>query len=159
MNKEELLKFLDDKGIDYIKVDHSPVFTVGEMLDVEFPYPDYVAKNLFIRDDKKRNYYLITAPEHKKVDLKEFRKAYETRALTFASEEDLMAKMQLIKGSVTPFGLLNDESKEIKFFIDRDFLDWGKIGIHPNLNDATVFLDTEDLIKILKENGTEIEVM
>lgn len=32
-----------------------------EELDaVELPYPDCDAKNLFVRDDKRRSYYLIT---------------------------------------------------------------------------------------------------
>ena len=32
------------------------------------------AKNLFIRDVKKKNYYLITVKGDKKMDLKEFRR-------------------------------------------------------------------------------------
>ena len=31
-----------------------------EMAEIELPHPEADAKNLFIRDDKKRNYYLLT---------------------------------------------------------------------------------------------------
>ena len=48
------------------------------------------SKNLFVRDDKKRNYYLITVKGNKRIDLKEFRKKNETRPLSFASENDLL---------------------------------------------------------------------
>lgn len=158
MNKEELLKFLDDRGVEYEKVDHNAVFTIDEMIDAELPYPDLIAKNLFVRDDKKRSFYLITVLEDKRVDLKEFRKTYGTRQLSFASEELLDQKMGLIKGSVTPFGLLNNEECDIHFFIDKDFVEKGKIGIHPNLNDATVFLDTEVVIDLIKEHGNEVTI-
>ncbi len=159
MNKEQLIAYLDEKGIIYERVDHNAVFTIDEMIDAELPYPDVIAKNLFVRDDKKRSFYLITVLEDKRVDLKEFRKRFGTRPLTFASEEMLMDKMQLIRGAVTPFGLLNNEDCDIVFYIDRDFVKKGKIGIHPNLNDATLFLDAEDVIMLVREHGNEVNII
>ena len=61
-----------------------------ELKEIDIPYPEYDAKNLFVRDDKKRNYYLITVKGNKRIDLKEFRKKNETRPLSFASENDLL---------------------------------------------------------------------
>lgn len=159
MNKDELLRYLDERGVEYERIDHSPVFTVDDMIDAEIPHPDVIAKNLFIRDDKKRNFYLITVLEDKRVDLKEFRRAHETRQLSFASEELLMEKMQLIRGSVTPFGLLNNEERDIKFFIDKDFIERGCIGIHPSFNDATIFLDPDKVLELIREHGNEIEII
>lgn len=159
MNKQELLAFLDERGIEYERVEHNQVFTVDDMIEADLPHPDAIAKNLFIRDDKKKNFYLITVLEEKRVDLKEFRKNFETRPLTFASEELLDAKMQLIRGSVTPFGLLNNEEVDIVFYMDSDFLKKGVIGIHPNFNDCTLFLNPEDVIMLVKEHGNEVHVI
>ena len=39
--------------------------------DVELPYPEWDAKNLFIRDHKREHYYLITVRGSKRVDLKQ----------------------------------------------------------------------------------------
>jgi Ala-tRNA(Pro) deacylase len=61
-------------------------------------------------------------------------------------------------GSVTPLGLLNDTNCRVKFFIDKDFAD-GMIGVHPNENTATVWMQTADLIRIVKEHGNEVQVM
>ena len=80
---------------------------MAELSNIEIPYPEYDAKNLFVRDDKKRNYYLITVKGDKRVNLKEFRKN-NTRPLSFASADDLMGIMGLVPGAVTPLGLLND---------------------------------------------------
>lgn len=156
MNKAELLEYLSNRGIEYELVEHSMVFTIDEMIDAELPHPELIAKNLFVRDDKKRAFYLITVLEDRRVDLKEFRKLHETRPLSFASEEQLMDKLTLTRGSVTPFGLLNNEEKDVKFFIDKAFIDAGLMGIHPNMNDATVFVKTDDVIALVREHGNEV---
>lgn len=156
MNKAELLEYLSNRGIEYELVEHSMVFTIDEMIDAELPHPELIAKNLFVRDDKKRAFYLITVLEDRRVDLKEFRKLYETRPLSFASEEQLMDKLALTRGSVTPFGLLNNDEKDVKFYIDKAFIDAGLMGIHPNMNDATVFVKTDDVIALIREHGNEV---
>ena len=158
MNKAELLEYLNSRGLEYELVEHSMVFTIGEMIDAELPHPELIAKNLFVRDDKKRVFYLITVLEDRRVDLKEFRRKYETRPLSFASEEHLMDKLELTRGSVTPFGLLNNEERDVRFFIDKAFIDAGMMGVHPNLNDATVFVRTDDVIALIREHGNEVTI-
>ena len=128
-----------------------------ELGEVKLPYPEFDAKNLFVRDDKKQNYYLITVKGDKRVNLKEFRKKYGLRNLSFASAEELMKIMGLTPGSVTPLGLLNDEGHIVKFYLDSEF-NGTLIGVHPNDNTATVWLKSEDLIKIIKEHGNEVSL-
>lgn len=63
----------------------------------------------------------------------------------------------LIPGAVTPLGLLNDQEYKVTFFLDRSFLGVsGLIGVHPNANTATEWLKTQDLLRLLEENGTRI---
>ncbi len=158
MNKEDIYKYLNDKNIWYEITEHKAVYTMEELSKIDILYPESDAKNLFVRDDKKSNYYLITVKGNKKVDLKKFRKENNTRPLSFASEEDLMNIMHLIPGSVTPLGVLNDYDNKVIVFIDDSFLEEsGIIGIHPNDNTATVWLYTNDLINIIKENGNEVK--
>lgn len=160
MNKQEVYDFLEERGIWAEITEHKAVFNMEELDSVELPYPQYDAKNLFVRDDKKKNYYLITVKGDKRVNLKEFRKNNQTRPLTFASEDDLLGIMKLTPGSVTPLGLLNDDERKVKFYIDKEFLDEpGIIGVHPNENTATVWLKTADLLKIIAEHGNEYEVV
>ena len=106
MNKQEIYNFLNDKNIWHEITEHKAVFNMAELSEINIPYPEADAKNIFVRDDKKRNYYLITVKGDKRVDLKEFRKNNNTRALSFASENDLMDIMNLIPGSVTSLGVL-----------------------------------------------------
>lgn len=98
-----VLDLLDKKGISYEVTEHTPVFTIDEMLELNLPHPEWIAKNLFVRDDKKKNYYLLVVQEEKRVELKVLRKQLGLRPLTFASEEDLNRILNLTRGAVTPF--------------------------------------------------------
>lgn len=111
MNKQEIYNYLKEQNIRYEVTEHKAVFNMEELAEVDIPYPEADAKNLFVCDDKKRNYYLITVKGDKRVDLKEFRKKNNTRPLRFASENDLMDILGLIPGAVTPLGILNDEER------------------------------------------------
>lgn len=160
MNKQEVYEFLDKKKIKYEVTEHEAVYNMAELANVVLPYPEADAKNLFIRDDKKRQYYLITIRGDKRVDLREFRKTNNTRPLSFASEDDLLSVMGLVKGSVTPFGLLNDASCSVEFYLDKSFLNEGSIiGVHPNDNTATVWLNSKDLLSIIEEHGNRVHVV
>ena len=55
LTKEDIIKILEDKKIKYEIVEHKAVFTIDEMLECNLPHPEQIAKNLFIRDDKKNN--------------------------------------------------------------------------------------------------------
>ena len=159
MNKQEVYDFLTSRGIEYEVTEHGAVFNMEEMSHVELPHQEADAKNLFVRDDKKRNYYLITVRGDKRVDLKKFREEHSTRQLSFASENDLMSLLDLIPGAVTPLGILNDSEKKVKLFLDEELLKCGLIGVHPNDNTATVWLKTTELIDIITEHGNEVEAV
>ena len=77
--------------------------------------------------------------------------------LRFADEAILQEKLGVGQGCVTPFALVNDKEKEVKFIIDDALLD-GKfetISCHPLANDATTTIKTDDFLKFLKHTGHE----
>lgn len=160
VDKQQIYDYLKRDNIWHEITEHEAVYNMVELSGIEIPYPEYDAKNLFVRDDKKRNYYLITVKGDKRVDLKKFRKNNNTRALSFASAEDLMDILGLIPGAVTPLGLLNDSECKVTLFLDNDFMNWLKlIGVHPNDNTATVWLKAKDLIKIIQQHGNAVNVV
>lgn len=154
MNKEEIYRWLKTSGISYEITEHKAVYNMAELSEAKLPWPEAIGKNLFIRDDKKRGYYLITMRGDKTCDLKAFRKEHGLRA----PAGDLEAILGLLPGSVTPLGLLNDEARQVKFFLDRDFLKPpGLVGVHPNENTATVWLRPEGLMAVIQAHGNEAE--
>ena len=157
-NRDDIISLLDEKKIDYESVHHAAVFSIPEMEEADVPHGERIAKNLFLRDDKKRCYYLVSVRNDRHIDLKALRHIIGSRPLSFASEDDLHSILALGKGEVTPFGLLNDTEHRAVFILDS-FFSGGIIGIHPNDNTETVFIPASELLSIMKENGTEVSVI
>lgn len=146
------LAALDGAGVKYRLEEHAHADTIDDVVALGLEDGDRIAKNLFVRDAKKINYYVLTVRQDKHVSLKEAQEKMGAGKLTFASEEELEALLGLSKGSVTPLGYMNDAAKKVKFVIDRDFKD-GVIGVHPCDNTATVWLDTDVLISLIRAHG------
>ena len=156
LSKEQTCEALRAMGIEYERVDHPAVCNMAEMAKIDLPHPEAEAKNLFLRDDRREHFFLLTVRGDRRVDLKEFRRARQTRPLRFASEEELSSLLGLIPGAVTPLGVLNDEARRVKVYLDRAFAG-GLVGVHPNDNTATLWLRAEDLIRVVRDHGNEIE--
>lgn len=156
MDKNDICRLLRQKAVPFDMFDHAAVYTIEEAAALNLPEPEAGAKNLFLRDDKKRNYYLLTVRDDRPVDLKAFQQLIGSRRLSFASEEDLMQLMGLIRGSVTPFGLLNDTENRVRFYLD-DWYIGKRISVHPNENTATLFLPADAMMEIIRQSGTQGE--
>ena len=89
LDKQGVYDCLRDHHIDFEITDHAPLFSMDDKPNVQLPYPDWDAKNLFIRDHKREHYYLITVRGSKRVDLKQFRKDHKLKKISFGSEEEL----------------------------------------------------------------------
>ena len=157
MNKQQIYAHFNALGIPFEVTEHEAVYTMEDLAQVALAHPEAEAKNLFVRDDKKQHYYLITVPAHKRVDLKLFQKQQGLRKLSFGSSEDLLALLQLTPGAVTPLGLLNDSDHRVELYLDRSF-EGQLISIHPNENTATVCLKTDDLVQILTKSGCTVHM-
>lgn len=158
LTKADIYALLDARGIEYEAVEHPPVFSV-EQADAmaRLPFAEHEAKNFFLRDPKHRNYYLVTVPDHKKVDLHVVQAQFESKRLSFASEKDLAERIGIYPGAVTPFAALNAEPGSIRVALDADFRRWGWVGCHPCSNTASVHVRCEDLVALLAEAGHEVE--
>ncbi len=157
LTKQDVYALLDARGVAYEAVEHPPVFTVEEAEALaKLPFAEHEAKNFFLRDPKHREYYLVTVPDHKKVDLKELQAQLGSKRLSFASAEDLAEKIGIYPGAVTPFAALNAEPGSIHVALDADFERWGSVGCHPCSNTASVHVRTADLVAMLSEAGHEV---
>ena len=156
MNKQEIYAHLTALNIPFEVTEHEAVYTMEELNRISLAHPEAEAKNLFVRDDKKQHYYMITVPGEKRVDLKLFQKQQGLRKLSFGSADDLMALLGLISGAVSPLGLLNDENHLGTLYLDRAFENH-LISIHPYDNTATVCLQTADLVQILTNRGCSVD--
>ena len=154
MGKAEVLQYLDDQEVFYQKVEHEPVFTMEGMEQLNLLFAAEVVKNLFLRDDKKRAYYLVVMPEDKPANLKALRAMLESRPLRFASADDLEAILGLRAGAVSPLGVLNDDERRVQVVLDKELCSYAGLGIHPNDNTATLHVPLPDVLAMLDAHGT-----
>lgn len=157
--KAETLVLLDREAIAYELYEHVAVYTVAEAVAAGIPHRELGAKNLFLRDDKHRAYYLVCFPDEKNVSLREVQERLGSRRLSFASEKDLRSMLGLVPGAVTPLGALNDVERRVEVVIDQALVDAGHLTVHPCDNTATVLLATSDLIALLRERGHDVRVV
>ncbi|WP_251859666.1 prolyl-tRNA synthetase associated domain-containing protein [Clostridium sp. Marseille-Q2269] len=158
MNKgiDKIYNILDKLNIKYIKHAHEAVYTVEEVNKLQLNIEGQHCKNLFLRNRKGSIHYLLILCDNKMTDLKSLAKQIESTPLSMASKERLYKYLGLTPGSVTPFGLINDNNKEVKILIDKDLKTDGRINFHPNTNTSTLTIDYKDFCKFLNWSGNEI---
>ena len=61
MNKQDIYNYLKENNIWHEITEHKAVYNMAELAEVDIPYPEADAKNLFVRDEKKKNFYHISA--------------------------------------------------------------------------------------------------
>lgn len=154
-DEQKIYDLLKELQIEYTRYEHKPVYTIDEIKELNLNVPGIQLKNLFIRNKKGNEHYLVIVEENKKVNLKELSKKIGTSSLSFASEERLFKYLGVASGSVTPFGLINDTKKCVKVFLDREILNSDKVSFHPNVNTATVLISSLDFEKYLKSCQNE----
>jgi Ala-tRNA(Pro) deacylase len=147
---------LDALGIQYDRYEHPPVFTGDEAAVHWSAIPGTQVKNLFLRNKKGDRHYLAILEIHKQVDLRRLVKIVGDDRFSFASPERLMAHLGVTPGSVSPFGLINDESRRVMVMVDEDLRRAERLIFHPNINTASVTIAFADLEKFLASRGNVV---
>ena len=151
----DIYEVLNKLNIEYQMVEHEEVFTAEQSKHIKNMIEVVGGKTLFLKD--KNNYYLYLLDDERQANLKFLSKSLNIGRLSFGNEDELYDKLKLKKGSVTPLGIINDNSSVI-LIIDKT-LKGKKILTHPNINTATVSIRYDDLIKFIKYcNNTYYEV-
>lgn len=153
------LNYLSHHHIPYILHEHQAVHTIEDAELYCRHVPGIPGKNLFLRDQKKKRYFLITVVWSKRVKLDELGEKLWEKKLSFASPEDLMAKLQITPGSVSPFCLIHESSYGVEVFIDQDLVDAKMINLHPNRNTASIELSGTDFRSYLQTLPHTIHIL
>ena len=153
----EKLKELD---ISFELVEHPPAFTT-EQADAFIEGIEGVrTKSMFLTNKKKTQYYLLIMDDKKRLDMDDFKVQVGADRIRMASLDSLAEKMNLPAGTVSPFGLLNNEEKDIQVYFDKDIInEEERMCFHPNTNDKTIFLATQDLFKFLTHLGYDYQIL
>ena len=156
---QQVAKKLQELGITYDVVEHPPALTTEQADSYIEGLEGVRTKSMFLTNKKKTQFYLLIMDDKKPLDMDDFKEQVKANRIRMASAESLAEKMQLPPGTVSPFGLLNNDEKDIRVYFDKDILSEEIMTFHPNTNEKTIFISTTDLFKFLQDLGYSYEVL
>jgi Ala-tRNA(Pro) deacylase len=140
--------FLDSLGIEYYRVDHKHLDTMEECEAVDVALETVLCKNLFLCNRQHTAFYLLMMPGNKHFKTKEISAQINTSRLSFAEPEYLLEFLDIIPGSVSIMGLINDKDNRVQLLIDKDVIKPDHIGCHPCVNTSSLKIRTEDVLNV-----------
>ncbi len=156
--RDQLLKHMADLGIKTETVDHPPLFTVEQSQALRGEIPGAHTKNLFLKC-KKGTLWLITALEDTNIDLKTLHQKIGSGRLSFGNAELLEEVLGVTPGSVSTFGVINDQQQRVTVVLDEAMMAYRRINLHPLVNTATTGISRDDLITFLDDCNHSPRIM
>lgn len=147
-DRDRLLDWMAEHGIDHLTHDHPAVFRVEEGLELKAAMPGAHTKNLFLKD-KKGRLWLISARQDTVIDLKRAPSLIGSDRLSFGNEVLMWETLGVRPGSVTALGLINDLNRRVGFVLDRRLWEAETVNFHPLTNTATTALDQTAFRRVL----------
>lgn len=156
--RDDLMRRLDELGIETSTVEHPALFTVEQSKELRGEIPGAHSKNLFLKC-KKGTLWLITALESTQINLKRMHVLLGSGRLSFGKPDLLMEALGVEPGSVTPFSLINDREKQVNFILDSALMEHELLNFHPLENTATTSISREGLLAFIAGCGHEHQVL
>ena len=153
ISSDAIMEQLDNWGTAYTRADHVPLRTVEESKKVQGQFLSSEQggghiKNLYLRDNKKRN-VLLVAEQDRQIDLKTLTSKLGTGRLSFGSAERLMENLGVRPGAVTPLSMINGVETGVQLFIDSGLKSCKQIYVLPLVNDRTLGITLEGLQRFI----------
>ena len=152
-----LYELLQNLGIAFEYHEHPPVATIEDALTHWKDYDSGRCKNIFFRNHKGDRHYLVILEHTRQLDIHDLEKRLKLGKLSFASDQRLMKYLGVERGSVSPFGLINDTEKHVHLFIDEKLNDFDRLAFHPKINTATIIVSNSDFLRFLDYTGNSFE--
>lgn len=153
----KLYAVLKQLNINYEYHEHPPTPTIEDVMMYWKDMDALHCKNLFFRNHKGNRHYLVVLNCNMLLDIHDLEKRLKQGKLSFASEQRMEKYLGLKPGSVSPFGLINDEKKHVHVFLDNSLQESTKISFHPNINTASLVIAFGDFMKYLAWTGNVYE--
>ena len=159
MNEFELYDYLDRHQIAYQRLDHPAVYTVEQANRYLMDAPGARTKNLFICDEKKKDYYILWVHSDKLVHFNRLGKEQMLGKPRFGSPEMLLELLGLEPGSVSILALVNDTQQRVGILVDRELWLEESFQCHPLVNTASLVISREDIERFFALTGHALRLI
>ena len=157
--KEKVISFLNESGIPFQVTEHPAVYTMADMEALGLEKLGVIPKNLFLKDGKGKRHFIITACMDTHIDLKELSVKLDAKKLGLASAERLEKHLAVSAGCVSPLGVINDSENAVTVVFDSKLQGLERMGVHPNVHNATLWLSFGDLKRAVELAGNEVQIL
>lgn len=146
---EKIYEILKKLNISYELMHHEPAPTLEDCQRIVASLGGGIhCKNLFLTNRQGTVFYLLLLRYDKKFRTAEVSKAIGQSRLSFGTDEQLFAHLNLYPGAVSPMGLVYDQQKAVNLLMDQDLLNYRKICFHPCENTATISINMQDFLEV-----------
>lgn len=158
MNKKaSVIAYLEKLDIPFELFEHPPVPTVEEALPYWKNIDATHCKNLFFRNHKGNKHYLVILDHRRQLNIKDLEQKLKQGKISFASQKRMERYLGLNAGSVSVFGIINDQDNHVHLFIDQALQSAIRISFHPNENDATLVISFASFLRFLESSANSYE--
>lgn len=164
---EKVIAYLHEQDIPFTVYFHPEGKTIEEAKRWWKDDGSLHCKNLFFRNHKGNKHYLVCFHCDYELDIHDLEQRLKTSLqsqglpscgkLSFASPERMMRYLGLEPGSVSPFGLINDEEHHVHLFLDDRLRQATSLSFHPNDCRGTVVISRNAFEQYLHSVGNTFE--
>ena len=139
---------LDSLGIDYLRVDHDPAFTMEACARADEMLGGTICKNLFLCNRQQTQFYLLMLPGGKTFHTRELSGQLNVSRLSFAPGDAMVQNLNIYPGSLSVLGLMNDGEGRVRLLADQALAGADRISCHPCVNTSSLCLSARDLFGV-----------
>lgn len=152
-----LYALLEELDIKFEYLEHPPAPTIEIAKQYWAGHDAKHCKNLFFRNHKGNRHYLVILDCDCSMDIHAIEKRLGQGKLTFASEKRMIKYLGVTPGSVTPFGLIHDETHHVHVFLDRNLQKASRLSFHPCINTASIIISNNDFVGFMDHTQNTYE--
>ena len=139
---------LEQLQIEFLCVDHSHADTMQDCQEIDAAFHCTICKNLFLCNRQQTAFYLLMISGEKAFKTKELSAQIGSARLSFAPTDKMLEYLDILPGSVSVMGLMNDHRNQVQLLVDKDLLEGEYIGCHPCVNTSSMKIRTADIMNI-----------
>lgn len=143
--EKRVYDLLDELGLSYERIDHEALMTMEACKEVDEALDAMICKNLFLCNRQQTQFYLLMIPGDKTFHTKELSSQIGSARLSFADAQHMEEYLDILPGSVSIMGLMNDSENHVRLLVDEDVLKGEYLGCHPCVNTSSLKLRTADV--------------
>jgi len=138
---------LEELKIPFDRVENDFMISMEDCEAVNKKMNTRMAKNLFLCNRQKTEFYLFITKDNKHFNTKIFSKAMGISRVSFAPEETLTEYLGTKIGATTIFSLVYDKDCKVHLVIDKDVLEEKFHACNDGTNNAHIKITTKDLME------------